>query len=606
MRRGIMLGLGCVLAIVGQGLSFGQGPGGKPPELVASTEPLTPEQERAALHLPPGFEIQLVASEPEIQKPMNLAFDAKGRLWVTSSVEYPFPANAGSAGRDRVTILDDFDANGRARRFTTFASGLNIPIGVLPIRPNQALVHSIPNLYLMTDDDGDGRADRQEIAYSAIGFRDTHGMASSFTWGNDGWIYGTHGFANDSTLAGRDGESIQLNSGNTYRLRADGSHVEQWTWGQVNPFGLAFSERGDLFSADCHSRPIMMLLRGGYYPSFGKPHDGLGFAPEVMTHDHGSTGIAGICVNPSAQYPENYAGTAFIGNVVTSRINHDRFVWKGSSPSAVAEPDFVVSDDPWFRPVDIELGPDGSLFVADFYNRIIGHYEVPITHPDRDRERGRIWRIVYKGEEKHAEAVAPRSDWTAATSEELVADLDHHNAAVRTLATNELVSRGTGVEGAVRGGMKSGGRDARIQGLWILARLGVMDAAAARAAASDADPIVRVQAMRVLGEFGNVGDTAFRNLADASLLEHLKDGDAFVRRGAAEGLGRHPASGHVLPLIEAIQVADGEDTQYVHALRIALRDQIRAQGAWELVSSQDERLTPEALRILTDDRAGPA
>ena len=136
----------------------------------------------------------------------------------------------------------------------------------------------------------------------------------------------------------------------------------------------------------------------------------LGFGPEMVTHDHGSTGIGGISFYAADQFPEAYRGTVFIGNVVTNRINHDRIEWHGSSPNGIEQPDFVWSEDNWFRPVDIELGPDGALYVADFYNRIIGHYEVPLTHPGRDRKRGRIWRIVYQGTDgKPAPAPIPRS-----------------------------------------------------------------------------------------------------------------------------------------------------------------------------------------------------
>ena len=107
----------------------------------------------------------------------------------------------------------------------------------------------------------------------------------------------------------------------------------------------------------------------------------------MVTHDHGSTGIAGISYYAADQFPEAYRGTVFIGNVVTNRINHDRIEWHGSTPKGIEQPDFVWSEDNWFRPVDIELGPDGALYVADFYNRIIGHYEVPLTHPGRDRDQ---------------------------------------------------------------------------------------------------------------------------------------------------------------------------------------------------------------------------
>ncbi len=294
----------------------------------------------------------------------------------------------------------------------------------------------------MRDDDGDGRADSREVLYGVYGSRDTHGMTNAFSWGFDGWIYACHGYTNDSTVQGSDHHPIKMNSGNTYRMKADGSHAEYFTHGQVNPFGLAFDPLGNLYSSDCHSRPVYQLLRGAWYPSFGKPDDGLGFGPEMVTHDHGSTGIAGISYYAADQFPVAYHGTVLIGNVVTNRINHDRIEWHGSSPKGIAQPDFVWSEDNWFRPVDIELGPDGALYVADFYNRIIGHYEVPLTHPGRDRERGRIWRIVYRGTDGRPAPAPSQVDRTETSVDSLVAELGHPNLAVRIAAANQLVERG--------------------------------------------------------------------------------------------------------------------------------------------------------------------
>src|SRR6185295_15535938 len=189
-----------------------------------------------------------------------------------------------------------------------------------------------------------------------------------------------------------------MNSGNTYRFRPDGSAIEQISWGQVNPFGLSFDPLGNLFSADCHSCAVTMLLREGHYQSFGKPHDGLGFAPEITHIDHGGTGIAGVVYSTFPSFPQKYRDVLFVGNVITNRVHCDRLKWDGSTPTVTKVESFLTCDDPWFRPVDLQQGPDGALNIADFYNCIIGHYEVPLTHPKRDRERGRIWRVVYKGE----------------------------------------------------------------------------------------------------------------------------------------------------------------------------------------------------------------
>src|SRR6266542_2841801 len=213
----------------------------KLPPLVAPTDPRSPAEEKKTFHLPPGFDIELVAAEPDIHKPMNLAFDDRGRLWVTDTIEYPYPAPPGRKPRDTVKVLEDFGSDGRARKITTFADGLNIPIGVLPLtgsakQGDEALVFSIPAIRRFRDSDRDGKADKSEVLYEKYGFGDTHGMTSAFTWGPGGWVYACHGFSNTSTVRAKDGSQVTMQSGNTYRFRPDGSHIEQITWGQVNPF----------------------------------------------------------------------------------------------------------------------------------------------------------------------------------------------------------------------------------------------------------------------------------------------------------------------------------------------------------------------------------
>src|SRR6266481_5067505 len=409
-------------------------------DFIRKTDPLTPEQERDRFHLPPGFEIQLIASEPEIGKPMNIAFDAGGRLWITQSREYPFAAPLDKPARDKIEVLSDFDENGRARKITTFAEGLNIPIGLYPYK-NGVIAFSIPYIYFFQDTDGDGHADKQEMILGRFGFeKDVHGLTSAFRRGFDGWIYADHGYNNDTTLVAKDGSTIKMNSGNCYRFKLDGSHVEQFSWGQVNPFGLMFDSMGDLWSADCHSAPVYQLLRGAYYPSFGKPNDGLGFAPGICDHSHGSTAIAGMVHYDAQNFPEEYRRNTFVGNVMTCRINRDSFLEHGSTRVAKEQPDFLKSDDPWFRPVDLQLGPDGAIYVADFYNRIIGHYEVALDHPGRDRERGRIWRIVYTGKGVAKGASTP-FDISRASAAELISELANPNITRRMLAMNQLADR---------------------------------------------------------------------------------------------------------------------------------------------------------------------
>jgi putative heme-binding domain-containing protein len=543
---------------------------------VSRADPRSPEEERKGFHLPPGFDVELVAAEPYVHKPININFDDRGRLWVTESVEYPFPARPGARHRDSVRILEDTNGDGLVDEVTTFTGGLNIPIGVLPLRRG-ALIYSIPGIYRFDDADGDDRADGQRLLYTGFGHKDTHGMTGEFTWGFDGWVYACHGFANTSTIRGADGHAITMTSGNTYRFRPDGSRVEHFTHGQVNPFGLCFDPLGNLYSCDCHSRPIYQLLRGAYYPSFGRPHDGLGYGPELMNHDHGSTAIAGITYYAADHFPPEYRGTVFVGNVVTNRINHDRFEWHGSSPLAIQQPDFLTSDDPWFRPVDIKLGPDGALYVADFYNRIIGHYEVPLTHPGRDHYRGRIWRIIYRGPDGKGYPHKPRADWNKASVAELVHDLAHPNLVVRMKATNQLVERGgADAARAVQALMKpASAATQRAHGLWVLERLSALDESTLAAGARDPETIVRVHALRVLAERGTLSPR-LREVVLAS----LQDADPLVRRTAADALGRHPSPENVRPLLDLRQAIASDDTHLLHIVRMALRDQLRRTDAW--------------------------
>src|SRR5206468_631351 len=245
-----------------------------------------------------------------------------------------------------IELADD----GHASKVTTFAEGLDIPVGIYPITDgSRVIAYDINNTCLHTDTDGDGKADKREVLYSGWGYqRDTHGMSSNYRRGFDGWLYGCHGFNNISDVKGHDGQVMHLRSGNTYRMRLDGSHVEPFTIG---------------------------------------------------------------------------------------RINRDKLEYHGSSPRAIEQPDFLSTDDPWFRPVNTVLGPDGALYVADFYNRIIAHYEIKLDDPRRDYERGRIWRITYNG------AKPAKLDLSTADAKELIEQLDNPNLTIRMLASNELSDR---------------------------------------------------------------------------------------------------------------------------------------------------------------------
>ncbi|MCA9210018.1 MAG: HEAT repeat domain-containing protein, partial [Planctomycetales bacterium] len=562
-------------------------------DVVRTTEPLAPAEQRERFHLPPGFEIQLVAAEPDIQKPMNLAFDGAGRLWVSDSVEYPYQAKD-RPGRDSIKVLADRDGDGRAEQITTFVDQLNIPIGLYPYRDG-VVAYSIPNIWHFADTDGDGCADRREILYGPLGEpRDTHGMQNGFRRGFDGWLYVNHGFNNETTITARDGSSIQLHSGNSYRIRLDGSRVEQFTWGQVNPFGSTFLPDGDLVNADCHSKPLSLLLRGGYYPSFGKPDDGLGFVQPIMDHSHGSTAIAGAAVCTSPAWPAEYHGRLFVGNVMTCRVHMDRLDYTGSTMHAVEQPDFLVCDDPWFRPVDLRFGPDGALYIADFYNRIIGHYEVPLDHPQRDRHRGRIWRVVYVGEAGDANGGEAVPDLNLATAgvDALIEMLGDPNLTRRELAADQLSDRigSSAVEALRKAAADASNAWRRIHAGWLLQRLGQLDETLLLAATRDRDWLVRTHAMRVAAERSDWSQP----LREAA-FDLLRDEHPRVRRAAADALGQHPHASAVAALLAALAKAPTDDAHLRQMIRIALRNQLRDSPAFPALEANAASADLDAL-----------
>ena len=177
-------------------------------------------------------------------------------------------------------------------------------------------------------------------------------MVNSFTLMPDGWVYACHGFSNDDTVEGQGRPRGHDAVGQHVPLPArTAARIEVFTRGQVNPFGMAVDPWFNLYTADCHSKPITQLIRGAYYESFGKPHDGLGFAPHVIApRPRLAPALCGLAWYDADQFPKEYQGTMFLGNVVTNRINFDKIECDGSTPVAIEQPDFLVSNDPWFRP----------------------------------------------------------------------------------------------------------------------------------------------------------------------------------------------------------------------------------------------------------------
>lgn len=541
---------------------------------VRTTEPVSAEEQLATFSIPEGFKVELIASEPDVAKPMNLAFDKRGRLWVSSSLEYPFAAAADQTPRDTIRIMEDHDGDGKADKVTVFADELNIPIGLIPYGDG-IICFSIPNIWYLRDTDGDDRCDKREVLYGPFDTtRDTHGMCNAFRRGDDGWIYACHGFNNRSEVAGKDGNKVVLTSGNTFRFRPDGSRIELYTQGQVNPFGMSIDQFGDIYTADCHTKPVTLLLPEGCYDSFGRPHDGLGYVPNVMEHLHGSTAIAALALGEHLRFPAEYSDSTFDGNVMTSRVNRNTLKRIGSSVRAIEQPDLVSSSDPWFRPVDLVAGPDGALYIGDFYNRIIGHYEVDLKHPGRDRYRGRLWRVRYAGPEGAKNALnGYGQDLTSLSTEQLLEVIRTAPEMQKRLA-RDLIAEDTSAAttAALRKHLLDGHPVLRryVLRLLVLRDASVIDVISE--GISDSDETVRVHAFRALREV-NLRESE-QALAAPLVRKGLSDPSAMVRRAAVAAASRQLSQELIAPLLRLFHTTDLADVHLRHSTRIALRNHL--------------------------------
>ena len=540
-------------------------------EMVRSTPWRSPAEALKAFVVPDGFEVQLVAAEPHIGKPVSMSFDVSGRLWIAETRAYPIETSTNKAPADVIRILSDFAPDGRARGNVVFAEGLSMPDAVAPFR-NGAVVFSIPNVVNLQDTDGDGRADRREVIYGPFGATDTHNLANNFRRGFDGWFYGGQGVGNQTRVKGTDGHWLEMR-GSTFRFRGDGSRIEKVGDGQANVFGLCFDPLGNLFTSDCHSMPIYQVIHGGFYPVFGKPHDGLGYAPQMLWHNHGSTAIAGLAYCDEPLWPAEFQGGFLLGNVVTSRVNRDRVEDRGSTRIAHEMPDLVSTTDPWFRPVDVQFGPDGALYVADFYNRIIAHVEVPLSHPGRDRTSGRIWRVVRRGADGKP-LLRERKDFMGLSATEQVRRLADPSFAHRLAVLNHFCDRADwdpDTESALREALasRSAPVSLRVGALWILERRGLLRGDGLSRAAGDPEALLRLHALRVLVE-RPTWSGAERNLVTAALQDPSPPGV----RAAADGLARHPSFDGIAPLLALWWNAPEADTHLVYQVRKALRDQL--------------------------------
>lgn len=424
-------------------LAFGDGKQLTGAYAPAANAALSPADSQKAFTVPPGFEVRLFASEPDIINPVAMTWDERGRLWVVELFEYPLGAPKGAKPRDRIKILEDTDGDGRADKVTIFADGLNLATGIA-LGNGGVYVGQAPDLLFLRDTNHDDHADTREVLLTGFDTNDRHELLNGFTWGPDGWLYMTHGVFNHSKVKIPEASSPGVEvSAALCRYHPITKKFEVFADGTSNPWGVDFDAAGNAFVSACVIDHLWHLAPGGIYQrQGGVPENPYSYEllPSIVNHKHYMAAYSGICIYQGDMFPPEYQGEVFFGNIHQCAINHDHLIPNGSSFKAVAEKDFLTTTDGWFRPVSEQVGPDGALWIADWYDKYPCYQNAQADPEGVDRTYGRIWRVVYTG--KGARTSSPlHFDLSKAQDEELVKLLDYPNVWQRRIAYRLLCER---------------------------------------------------------------------------------------------------------------------------------------------------------------------
>jgi len=557
--------------------------------------PLSPEESQTLIQVPVGFRLELFASEPDIRKPIAMDWDHKGRLWIIETVDYPNTVRDDQGvGDDRILICEDTDGDGKADKFTTFADKLNIPTS-FAFANGGVVVAQAPHFLFLKDTDGDDKADVREVIIDGWGIQDTHAGPSNLRYGLDNKIWGTVGY---SAFDGQSGGVSHKFSQGVYHFNPDGSGLEYLGSTSNNTWGLGFSEEFDTFLSTAnneHSDHFAIPQR--YYEKARLRERGIEkldahYNLHTLTKDlrqvdvHGGfTAAAGHNLYTARTFPKEYWNRVAFICEPTGRLLHKHILEpKGSGFREKGDGwNMVASSDNWFGPVEAKVGPDGSLWIADWYNFIIQHNPTPegfengkgnaYIDPLRDNARGRIYRLVYeKGKPSESFRLKPGS------TSSLLKAYKSDNMFWRTTAQRLLVENGD--KSAAKGLYKLiennsvdelNTNGAALHAVWTLHGLGLLDGSDKKsldvviAALRHKAPAVRRAALQTL-------PVQNAEVVKAVLSSGvLNDGDLRVRLAAFLLLADVNASDEIgKAIFEAVQKAENSGDKWIsHALLIA-------------------------------------
>lgn len=410
--------------------------------------PTHPTRAAAKLEVHPEFNLSLVASEPLINKVMNIDWDEKGRLWVCETPEYPngrktlnapswkdsgtVDANQQREPEDRISILSDTNGDGVMDRKHVFADKLELVTSFV-LYKNGVIAATAPDIWFLEDTNGDEIADKRTKLYTGLGTRDTHAVINNLRWGLDGWIYATHGYSNGDVTSGDGRKAFGTGGSGVVRFKPDGSAFEQYNSRNGNSWGLETTWDGQIFWTQPTSGTVFfhallpesvlakakmpgttswkgMITNARSYPKMEWPEQAYVQIDQVGRF----TAAAGCAIYEGGAWPEKWGYSYFTTECTLNIVHHELVRPEGASYSVSKEKgreetEFIRSSDLWFRPIETRIGPDGALYVVDFYNQAVIHNDTrgPLhgpanaaVRPDRDHYFARIWKVQHKEAKK--------------------------------------------------------------------------------------------------------------------------------------------------------------------------------------------------------------
>ncbi len=559
----------------------------KRPEPVSLQQPFSVKGSVERTQVAPDLRVELFASEPDIAKPIAMAWDERGRCWIAETSDYPHGVQPGGEGNDRIKICEDTDGDGKADKFTVFADKLNLPTSLVFARGG-IIVSQPPSFLFLKDTDGDDKADVREVLMQGWGIKDTHAQASSLHPGFDNWIYGCVGY---SGFKGTVGGKLHEFTMGTYRFKPDGSDLEFLHQFSNNSWGQSTNAAGDQFGGTANNAPIFY---GGIPSAVCPPGMRVMTAKKINVEDKahaitpnfrqvdvfgGYTAAAGSAFIYSANLPARLQGKAMVCEPTMKLISLMDVQPDGAGYVAKDAFNLVASSDEWMSPVFAEVGPDGAVWFADWQNFIIQHNPTPSVerggyaaktgvggaheNPLRDHARGRIYRVVWENAFKPPQKTQERkkADWVAA----LGSDNQFWRLTAQRLLVNGERSTGilpvggqggAGVPPASLTGetpvprlkalaAQTEGGAASIHALWTLQGLDALDNATHRAALSAKDPALRRNAIRAIS-----ADARGQALLFGAGV--VSDPDPHTRLAALVKLAEFPTTPEVQTLVRGL------------------------------------------------------